>query len=95
MRLQGVADNRIWQREKPEVGEANPKGKDGMFTQASLGVGVGRFINPAQIVWMEIDPAGKSITLHMSAPGPDGESFVKIEDHKVLLSVSKFLGLVK
>lgn len=58
-----------------------------------IGKQAGRYINVAQIAWIEIAPGGKSITLYMSVPGPDGKSDVTISDPQNVKNVAMRLGL--
>jgi hypothetical protein len=63
------------------------------LTQIFLGVSPGVFINIDQIVWIDIESGGKSITLYLSAAGPSGKSKIKITDTKILVNVAKTLGI--
>jgi len=64
-----------------------------MPNQVFVGVGPGRYINFAQIVWIDFESNPKSITLYLSAPGPDGKSSVKITDPKFLHAVANMMQL--
>jgi hypothetical protein len=63
--------------------------------QMFIAVRDGVLINVAHVVWAEGDNNKQTLTLYLSAPGPDGKNLVKITDPKYFQSVGSGLDILK
>lgn len=59
-----------------------------------LGVAPGLFINITQVVWMRHE-RDESITLYLSAPGPDGKNVINLKDKRVLDGLASLLAVAR
>jgi hypothetical protein len=59
-----------------------------------LGVAPGLFINITQVVWMRHEK-DESITLYLSAPGPDGRNSINLKDKRVLDGLASLLAIAR
>jgi hypothetical protein len=59
-----------------------------------LGVAPGLFINVTHVVWMRHEK-DESLTLYLSAPGPDGKNAVNVKDKRVLDGLASVLAVAR
>jgi len=59
-----------------------------------LGVAPGLFININQVVWMKHEH-DESITVYLSAAGPDGKNSINLKDKRVLDGLASVLAVAR
>ncbi|HWE03353.1 MAG TPA: hypothetical protein VG326_13170 [Tepidisphaeraceae bacterium] len=63
-------------------------------TATFLGVAPGLFINISQVVWMKHEH-DESITVYLTAPGPDGKNSINLKDKRVLDGLASILAVAR